>query len=290
MNFNKFTNIELIDYLAKYNVTDEDIKGSGKKGRVLKADYIRAAKKVYKEYPQITVSEDVVTKATKMNKSGKKVTKIKLELPSEVELPVEKVTKIKLELPPVKNDNLVDDVKMNILLNVNIDNLLNICLVDQSYYKICLDPYFWRLYFHQYQLPFPDELPKEFVGKEIPTTLRGWIDQFIAEYLFFIYYGREIDPNWYQLQYTLLGLFFLKYYPADSIVEKYHKNTAVSLVTIKLNLKNRGVSPIVIKEIIKNMDKEGFIRIKNSFELSPQYKKRLEKIRDFLVQNNGKEF
>lgn len=54
MNFAKFKNEELIDYLAKYNVTDEDIKGSGKNGRVIRTDRIRAAKKVYIEYPQIT--------------------------------------------------------------------------------------------------------------------------------------------------------------------------------------------------------------------------------------------
>ncbi len=170
---------------------------------------------------------------------------------------------------------LLDDVKPNIMLNLNIDDLVNICQVDQSYYKICLDAQFWKLYFHQYQLPFPSQLPK---------TLTSWVDQFVSEYLLFNFssflYGALGDKNkeksfplLYQFYYILIGLAI--------------DQTTATLHGIKKYLKFFDIYSFdFLNQCLENMTYAGYIvKFKNKYRLTPYYQKRIDKIQEFFAIN-----
>ena len=48
------------------------------------------------------------------------------------------------------------DTQLNILMQLDIDDVSNLCMLNPSFKKTCSSPYFWSLYFEKYYLPFPE--------------------------------------------------------------------------------------------------------------------------------------
>lgn len=49
----------------------------------------------------------------------------------------------------------MQDIRREMLLATDIEELLNYCSVDKLSRDICSESYFWRKFFNQYNLPFP---------------------------------------------------------------------------------------------------------------------------------------
>lgn len=71
------------------------------------------------------------------------------------------------------------------LLNTDIDQLHNQCLVDKNTYNICTDPYFWQNYFNHHHI----ELNLQ--PNEYPNTIDQWIQYFT--YVQFLKSGNRVN-------------------------------------------------------------------------------------------------
>ena len=56
------------------------------------------------------------------------------------------------------------DTVINIMSNLNIDDVMNICILDKNYLKICNSPDFWYQYFKKHNK----------IIAYTPTNLKGW--------------------------------------------------------------------------------------------------------------------
>ena len=113
------TNKDLKELLLQYNITDRDIKGSGKNGGVLKADRER-------EYLLLQ----------------------------------------KLEDTDIDEFVIIDDLLYQILLQTNINDMENLCMINKNAIKICHNKHFWI-----------EKLNKDYINYDLPlpTTIRGII-------------------------------------------------------------------------------------------------------------------
>lgn len=104
-DFNKWTVPELKALLLQYDISPNEIKGTGKNNNVIKADLIKAVKKVIKR----EVKRDIKNE-TKNN---------------------------------VKTIDLNQDVCYNLLLNADINDIVNLCSVNKSCHQAC-HVNFWK--------------------------------------------------------------------------------------------------------------------------------------------------
>ena len=124
----KYLNKDLKELLLQYNITDQDIKGSGKRGAVLKSDRER-------EY-------------------------------------------LKLQTLDMKEVVIIDDLLYQILLQTDINDMENVCLINKNTIKICHNVHFWIDKLNKdhinYDLPLPTNLNDIIqyykIKKAIPIT------------------------------------------------------------------------------------------------------------------------
>src|ERR1700761_3651300 len=68
---------------------------------------------------------------------------------------------------------LNDDCIFNILLNMDIDDIQNFCLVNKNHYDICYDEHFWKEKLKH------DDLPKSLF---VFDSLQEWVYEYIKIY------------------------------------------------------------------------------------------------------------
>ena len=143
------SNMDLKELLLQHNITDKDIKGSGKNRNVLKSDRI----KVY---------------TTLQTKETAKIITIKGQDYTEDDLYMMIQYYNQHNIKPVDQGNkhgINEDIWLNILLQSDMRTLKTACMTNKITNKICNKDDFWQMKFNQ------DEL---FVPKKF-KTLDDWI-------------------------------------------------------------------------------------------------------------------
>ena len=115
--FNKMESISdkaLKELLLQHNITDRDIQGSGKNGRVLKSDRLKIYNQLSKDYLYDVKFYESHKKSPEMN----------------------------------------DDTWLNVLLQSDQETLKTSCMLNTTTAKICNQSTFWKLKFEQDQLPY----------------------------------------------------------------------------------------------------------------------------------------
>lgn len=135
-NFNTWLVADLKNLLLQYDILPT--KGSGKNGNVIKADLLRAVKKLNKNLKLYDMPN----------------TFDKYDIPSAV---IDKY-----DIP-----NLPEDIMMEILSNADIKTIHQYCYT-KKYQKICNDVNFWKSLFKRDNLPL----------FETPTTTEEWINMY----------------------------------------------------------------------------------------------------------------
>lgn len=162
-NFNPWTVNELKEYLLQYDITINDIKGTGKNGRVIKKDLIRAANKVNKRK---SVSLDKLT---------------------------QKLHDINLEYSTPQSIILNDDVMNYIYHNINdIDTLVHICSTNKLTRNQCATKMFWEpiLRYNNIEMPI---VPYHNANEWIKYAIIGDKVNKLFKYVFSLSIDAELD-------------------------------------------------------------------------------------------------
>lgn len=171
---------------------------------------------------------------------------------------------------PLNTITLNDDIKLMILLQLNFDDLMNFCSVDQSYHHICMSIQFWKLYFENNHLTVSC----------IPKTISEWILAFKKLTMRkMIDAGLEFDtkymvPKLYYVYEMLLGLAFVRL-----------KNVKLSLSgSRKYVIGEYNIDVLFLDQTIERMKNNGLLVYS---QLSAGFKNEILEIKNWLVKTNG---
>lgn len=71
----------------------------------------------------------------------------------------------------------MEDIRINILNDLDdIDDIKSLCLVENHYYKLCVNRSFWNNFFHKHHLILHSDINH--------NTLKDWIKEYYTTYIF----------------------------------------------------------------------------------------------------------
>ena len=146
------SNQELKELLLQYNISDNDIKGHGKNGIVLKSDRLKVYKKIIK--PKIAINNKMYTED-----------ELIMMINFYVNYHLQNVNNAHLNAQQMNKDTW-----LNVLLQSDMNSLKISCSLNKTTNNLCHSDYFWEMKFKYDGLPL--------IMDKYPIMINGWINEY----------------------------------------------------------------------------------------------------------------